>query len=159
MDEADPEEEEPVPPPLHAFPLHLREGRLGFLRALADYHGEAGLFAAVAHVWASLAPPEEVRCAVMAQRAGCSGRGKVALRRVLRRFLCETFDCFERPALWRDVEGMEAMHAAFLAHAEAIAADMDAVAARYETILDGRDPAAPPPTGIVVIGPWRGSGA
>src|SRR5687768_16806251 len=68
-------------PPLASYPLHLAEGREGFLERLVDF-GEPGVFAAVSHVWSSLAPPAAARCTQMGLHAGVGGKGKQALHGV-----------------------------------------------------------------------------
>ena len=118
---------------------------------------------AVNHVWACLGTPRSVRCALMAQKVGKTGTGRRALMRFLSRFLEETLHEFEIPDL-PDRESylaFEDWSADCLAHFERLETRMSAIIARYEAILDGREPqnVKPVPAGIVIKGPWGRSGA
>jgi hypothetical protein len=94
----------------------------------------------------------------MAQKVGKTGTGRKALVRFFRRFLDETLYEFDVPDLPdRDAyESFEAWNTDCLSHFERLETRMAAVIARYEAILDGRDPddAAGVPMGVVIKGPW-----
>lgn len=148
---------EPVTP-LSAHNLSQPEGRFGFLWALFNDYQEGGLLMAVNHVWACLDKPRSVRCALMAQKVGKTGTGRRALMRFLSRFLEETLHEFEIPDLpdRNAYVSFEEWNADCLAHFEQLEWRMSAIIARYEAILDGREPeeVKPLPTGIVIKGPW-----
>lgn len=73
-------------PPLSSYPLQSQAGREAFLEAFA-YVGEPALFAAVAHIWDSLAEPKNARCIQIGLQAGTGGKGRAALRKFLMKFL------------------------------------------------------------------------
>lgn len=149
--------------PLGDYNLSQPDGRFAFLWALFNDYQEDGLLMAVNHVWACLGTPRSVRCALMAQKVGKTGTGRRALMRFLSRFLEETLHEFEIPDL-PDRESylaFEDWSADCLAHFERLETRMSAIIARYEAILDGREPqnVKPVPAGIVIKGPWGRSGA
>lgn len=86
-----------------------------------------------------------------------------ALLRFLSRFLEETLHEFEIPDLpdRNDYISFQEWNADCLAHFERLEMRMTAIIARYEAILDGREPhdVLPAPTGIVIKGPWGRSNA
>jgi hypothetical protein len=94
----------------------------------------------------------------MAQKVGKTGTGRRALVRFFRRFLDETLYQFDVPDLPdRDAyETFEAWNTECLSHFERLETRMATIIARYEAILDGRDPedATPVPMGVVIKGPW-----
>src|SRR4051812_14038510 len=83
--------------PLHAFDLSTYRGRCDFLWRLSVL-GESGLFAAVAHVWKSLAPPKAFWCATMAHAASIRATRKNVLLQLLSRFIFE-FNALETSPL------------------------------------------------------------
>lgn len=150
-------ETEPLTP-LSAYNLSQPDGRFAFLWALFDDYQEDGLLMAVNHVWDCLDKPRGLRCAIMAQKVGKTGTGRRALLRFLSRFLEETLHEFEIPDLpdRNAYISFEDWNAACLAHFERVEMRLTAITARYEAILDGREPhdVLPAPTGIVIKGPW-----
>lgn len=159
-------EEEPAGEPLtplSAYNLSQPDGRFAFLWALFSDYQEGGLLIAVNHVWACLDTPRSVRCALMAQKVGKTGTGRRALLRFLGRFLEETLHEFEIPDLpdRNAYISFEEWNADCLAHFERLEMRMSAIMARYEAIMDGREPQdiKPVPTGIVIKGPWGRSDA
>ena len=94
----------------------------------------------------------------MAQKVGKTGTGRRALLRFLSRFLEETLHEFEIPDLpdRNAYTSYEVWNADCLAHFERLEMRMSAIIARYEAILDGREPQdiKPVPTSIVIKGPW-----
>lgn len=149
--------EEPLTP-LGAYNLSQPEGRFGFLWALFNDYQEVGLLMAVNHVWSCLGTPRSLRCALMAQKVGKTGTGRRALMRFLSRFLKETLHEFEIPDLpdRNAYVSFEEWNADCLAHFERLELRMSDIIARYEAILDGREPqqVKPVPTGMVIKGPW-----
>lgn len=158
--QADVEPEPEVEPliPLNSYNLAQPEGRFAFLASLYHDYQEDGLLIAVNHVWACLDKPRSERCALMAQKVGKTGTGRRALVRFFRRFLDETLYEFDVPDLPdRDTyESFEAWNSDCLAHFERLETCMTAIIARYEAILDGRDPkdGTSAPQGVVIKGPW-----
>lgn len=144
--------------PLNAYNLSQPGGRFAFLWSLYDDYQEEGLLTAVNHVWNCLDKPRSLRCALMAQKVGKAGNGRKALLRFLSRFLEETLYEFELPDLpdRNAYQSSEEWHADCLAHFARLEARMTAIIARYEAILDGRDPedVKPLPAGVVIKGPW-----
>ena len=144
--------------PLNSYNLGLLDQRFAFLASLYHDYQEDGLLIAVNHVWACLDKPRSERCALMAQKVGKTGTGRRALVRFLRRFLDETLYEFDVPDLPdRDTyESFEAWNSDCLAHFNRLETRMTAIIARYEAILDGRDPedGANVPKGVVIKGPW-----
>ena len=144
--------------PLNSYNLVQPEGRFAFLASLYHDYQEDGLLIAVNHVWACLDKPRSERCALMAHKVGKTGTGRRALVRFFRRFLDETLYEFDVPDLPdRDTyESFEAWNADCLAHFNRLETRMTAIIARYEAILDGRDPddSASVPMGVVIKGPW-----
>lgn len=144
--------------PLNSYNLGLPDQRFAFLASLYHDYQEDGLLIAVNHVWACLDKPRSERCALMAQKVGKTGTGRRALVRFFRRFLDETLHEFDVPDLPdRDVyESFEAWNSDCLAHFNRLETRMTAIIARYEAILDGRDPeeGTNVPQGVVIKGPW-----
>lgn len=144
--------------PLNAYNLSQPEGRFGFLWALYNDYQEDGLLVAVNHVWDCLDKPRGLRCALMAQKVGKAGTGKRALMRFIKRFLDETLYEFEVPILpdRQAYDSFDAWNDACLAHFEELNKRMSKIIARYEAILDGREPEdeRPVPKGVVIKGPW-----
>ncbi len=144
--------------PLNAYNLSQPEGRFAFLWALYNDYQEDGLLMAVNHVWDCLDTPRSLRCALMAQKVGKSGTGKQALMRFLKRFLGETLYEFEVP----DLPNREAYlhfdewNDACLEHFDRLNKRMSRIVARYETILDGREPQDDQlvPKHALIKGPW-----
>lgn len=155
-------EDEPLIP-LSAYNLSQPDGRFAFLGALFNDYQEGGLLMAVNHVWACLDKPRGLRCALMAQKVGKTGTGRRALLRFLSRFLEETLHEFEIPDLpdRNAYTSFEDWNADCLAHFERLEMRMTAIIARYEAIMDGREPQGikPVPTSIVIKGPWARSDA
>lgn len=149
--------------PLSAYNLSQPDGRFAFLWALFNDYQEGGLLMAVNHVWDCLDKPRGLRCALMAQKVGKTGAGRRALLRFLSRFLEETLHEFEIPDLpdRNAYISFEDWNADCLAHFDRLEMRMSAIIARYEAILDGREPqdVKPVPTGIVIKGPWVRSDA
>lgn len=149
----------PEPPtPLNAYNLAQPEGRFAFFWALYNDYQEDGLLLAASHVWNCLDTPRSLRCALMAQKVGKAGNGRKALVRFLKRFLDETLYEFEVPDLpdRQAYDSFEAWNDDCLAHFNDLNARMSKIIARYEAILDGREPKDvwPAPTGVVIKGPW-----
>jgi len=146
---------------LNTYNLSQSDGRFAFLWALYNDYQEDGLLMAVNHIWDCLDTPRSLRCALMAQKVGKTGNGKRALVRFLRRFLDETLYEFEIPDLpdRKTYANFDAWNADCLVHFDRLETRMSAIIARYEAILDGRDPsdALPTPMGLVIQGPWRAS--
>jgi len=144
--------------PLNSYNLAQPEGRSTFLASLYHDYQEGGLLIAVNHVWDCLDKPRSERCALMAQKVGKTGTGRRALVRFFRRFLDETLYEFDVPDLPdRDAyESFDAWNRECLAHFERLETRMAAIIARYEAILDGRDPedGTNVPKGVVIKGPW-----
>jgi hypothetical protein len=155
-------EDEPLIP-LSGYNLRQPDGRFAFLWALFNDYQEGGLLMAVNHVWACLDKPRGLRCALMAQKVGETGTGRRALLCFLSRFLEETLHEFKIPDLpdRNAYISFEQWNADCLAHFERLELRMTAIIARYEAILDGREPqdTKPVPTGIVIKGPWARSDA
>lgn len=155
-------EAEPLTP-LSAHNLSQPDGRFAFLWALFNDYQEDGLLMAVNHVWTCLYKPRGLRCALMAQKVGKTGTGRRALLRFLSRFLDETLHEFEIPDLpdRNAYISFEEWNADCLAHFERLEIRMSAIIARYEAIMDGREPqdVLPAPTGLVIKGPWARSNA
>lgn len=156
-----PPESDPVLP-LNAYNLSQPEGRFAFLWALYNDYHEDGLLTAVNHVWDCLDKPRSLRCALMAQKVGKTGTGKRALMRFIKRFLDETLYEFEVPDLpdREAYQNFEGWNDACLRHFDDLNKRMSKIIARYEAILDGRDPEheLPIPKGIVIKGPWLSQG-
>ena len=154
--EPEPEDEPLIP--LNSYNLAQPDARFAFLASLYHDYQENGLLIAVNHVWDCLDKPRSVRCALMAQKVGKTGTGRKALVRFFRRFLDETLYEFDVPDLPdRDAyETFEVWNTECLSHFERLETRMAAIIARYEAILDGRDPddATPVPVGVVIKGPW-----
>jgi hypothetical protein len=150
-------EDEPLIP-LNSYNLAQPDARFAFLASLYHDYQENGLLIAVNHVWDCLDKPRSVRCALMAQKVGKTGTGRRALVRFFRRFLDETLYEFDVPDLPdRDAyETFEVWNTECLSHFERLETRMATIIARYEAILDGRDPddATPVPMGVVIKGPW-----
>ena len=149
----------PEPPtPLSAYNLAQPEGRFAFLWALYNDYQEDGLLMAASHVWNCLDTPRGLRCALMAQQVGKAGTGRKALVRFLKRFLQETLHEFEVPNLpdRQAYDSFEAWNDDCLAHFDDLTARMSKIIARYEAILDGREPkdVRPAAQGLVIRGPW-----
>ncbi len=149
--------------PLSAYNLSQPDGRFAFLWSLFNDYQEGGLLMAVNHVWDCLDKPRGLRCALMAQKVGKTGTGQRALLRFLSRFLEETLHEFEIPDLpdRNAYISFEDWNTDCLAHFERLEMRMTAIIARYEAILDGREPQdiKPVPTGRVIKGPWARSDA
>lgn len=154
--EPEPEVESLVP--LSSYNLAQPEGRFAFLASLYHDYQEDGLLIAVNHVWDCLDKPRSERCALMAQKVGKTGTGRRALVRFFRRFLDETLYEFDVPDLPdRDAyESFDAWNRECLSHFERLETRMAAIIARYEAILDGRDPedGTSVPQDVVIKGPW-----
>jgi hypothetical protein len=149
----------PEPPaPLNAYNLAQPEGRFAFLWALYNDYQEDGLLMAANHVWNCLDTPRSLRCALMAQKVGKAGTGRKAPVRFLKRFLDETLYEFEVPDLpdRQSYDSFEAWNDDCLAHFDDLNARMSKIIARYEAILDGREPkdVRPAPADVVIKGPW-----
>ena len=142
--------------PLSAHDLSAQDGRQAFLWSLWDDHQDAGVIPAVACVWDALAPPQAARCNQMAQQLGLPGKGKVALLRVIERFLQE-IDSVDIPDLPNHAEydDGDAWNADCLAHFARVEETLMEVVRRYEAVLDGREVGAEPRSGKVINGPWR----
>ncbi|MFN5823062.1 MAG: hypothetical protein ACK44T_03445, partial [Sphingomonadales bacterium] len=128
--------------PLSSYNLAQPEGRFAFLASLYHDYQEDGLLMAVNHVWDCLDKPRSERCALMAQKVGKTGTGRRALVRFFRRFLDEALYEFDVPDLPnRDAyESFDAWNRECLSHFNRLETRMTAIIARYEAILDGRDP-------------------
>ena len=144
--------------PLSSYNLAQPEGRFAFLASLYHDYQEDGLLMAVNHVWDCLDKPRSERCALMAQKVGKTGTGRRALVRFFRRFLDEALYEFDVPDLPnRDAyESFDAWNRECLSHFNRLETRMTAIIARYEAILDGRDPedGTNVPQGVVIKGPW-----
>ena len=94
------------------------------------------LFAAVAHIWDSLAEPREARCIQIGLASGTGGKGKVALVLMLNKLLAE---CVEMPAAPKpdDFDSLEAWHQASMAVFDNEAQRERDLCAHYSAILDG----------------------
>jgi len=154
---------EPLPEPdpiipLNAYNLSQPEGRFAFLWALYNDYQEDGLLMAVNHVWDCLDKPRGLRCALMAQKIGKTGTGKRALMRFIKRFLDETLYEFEVPDLpdRQAYHSFDAWNDTCLAHFDDLNTRLSKIIARYEAILDGRDPEdeRPIPKDVIIVGPW-----
>jgi hypothetical protein len=152
-----PPEPDPIIP-LNAYNLSQPEGRFAFLWALYNDYQEDGLLMAVNHVWDCLEKPRGLRCALMAQKVGKTGTGKRALMRFIKRFLDETLYEFEVPDLpdRQAYDSFDAWNDTCLAHFNDLNKRMSKIIARYEAILDGREPEdeRPVPKGVLIKGPW-----
>jgi hypothetical protein len=149
----------PEPPtPLNAYNLAQPEGRFAFLWALYNDYQEDGLLMAASHVGNCLDTPRSLRCALMAQKVGKVGTGRKALVRFLKRFLDETLYEFEVPDLpdRQAYDSFEAWNDDCLAHFNDLEERMSKIIARYEAILDGREPkdVRLALKGSVIKGPW-----
>lgn len=80
--------ETPWGPRLSSYHLHTQEWRQAFLERMVAV-GEPALLEATARVYDLLEEPKEYRCALIAQGAGVTGSGKIAILNTLRAFLDE----------------------------------------------------------------------
>jgi len=148
---------EPDPVPMNSFVLADENHRQAFLFQYC-WQGEPALFAAVAHIWDSLAEPREARCIQIGLATGTGGKGKIALMLMLQKLLAE---CLDYPPQPRPdaFDSLEAWHQASM---QAFAAEEQRereLYVRYSAILNGSSPA--PNTAAdatVVTGPWTDSG-
>jgi len=146
---------EPDPYPLLTYPLQTDEWRRAFLH---DYYwvGETALFIAVAHVWATLAPPRALRCTLMGALSGSGGTGKVGLVLTLKQFLKEMLDVDNPFPSGGDYSSMAAWNVDATATFAADEADRDVILERYSDILNGQlNPKTSHCRGTLIVGPWR----
>ena len=146
---------------LLAYPLQTVEWRRAFLH---DYYwvGETALFIAVAHVWATLAPPRAGRCTMMGLMSGAGGTGKTALSLTLQKFLKEMLAVDHQFPAAGDYPSLAAWNEDAAGVFASDEADREKLINRYEAILDGRppqleDPGSTKEPGLVIVGPWAGS--
>jgi hypothetical protein len=158
--EPEPGSDEPLAPlPLDEYRLSTAEGRRGFLIALRDHHGAAGLLMAVTHLWESLGRPKAHYAARIAASVGVGGRGKTALRRALERFIQESV--VDRPRFVPPDREAFADDAAWFAETwqrqlQQTRRDA-AIVRRWEAILSGYPPdedEEPRGPAQIVKGPW-----
>lgn len=145
-------------PALDEYPLQSAEGREAFLERLVDF-GEPGIFAAVAHVWSSLARPAAARCTQMGLLAGTGGTGKKALHNVLTAYVREWLGEQLPPLPPHDAYGtLDEWHRAAMA---AFATEHEreiATVKKYAAILNGEAPGASSASSLgatLLKGPWR----
>ena len=121
---------------LKDYPLHTHDWRLAFLNRMAEV-GYIGLIEAAAHVYDCLNDPKALRCALIAQAAGVSGSGKLAVFNSLNCFLD---DFLTLPALppKLDGESLERRHAKVMLGWQTEHEREEAVVKKFAHILDGR---------------------
>lgn len=143
-------------PPLDCYALFDEEQRRAFVHHVY-WVGEEALFAAVSHVWASLAEPRATRCTAMGLASGSGGSGKKALYLTLKQLIADalaaTVPLPDRAGFASFDAWHEAAMASFAVDDERVAA----VCARYSAILDGRDQLGELAPGVVIVGPWLSS--
>ena len=132
-------------PPLIGHDLATPEGRRDFLVTFYEFHQEEGLLMAVNYVWGSLKRPKAVYCEQMAHRLGLGGKGKTALRHVLKKFLQESLYDWKVPdwPLKEDFPDFDSYNAETLRYHERLDREFGVIIDRWEAILDGRDPNQP----------------
>lgn len=142
--------------PLNAFNLATSDGRFAFLSSLYHDHQEQGLMMAVSHVWSSLGSPKSARCNKMAATLGLPGTGKIALKNVIQAFLQESLHKFDFPDLPErsDFGSSDEWSAACIQHFESIEESFEKILAKYEAVLDGREPEPDPASARILKGPW-----
>lgn len=145
---------EPDPFALLSYPLQTEEWRKAFLH---DYYwvGETALFIAVAHVWATLAPPRAERGTQMGILSGTGGTGKTGVVRTLKQFLKEMLDVNHSFPDSGDYSSMTSWNVDAMATFAADDAGRAKILERYEAVLDGRDLSEPTETSTDVNGPWQ----
>ena len=146
---------EPEPIPLTSFPLSSEEGRKGFLR---EFYGVGWdwLFQAVNHVWNSLAEPRSARCTAMGIAAKTGGTAKVALVKVLARFLEEALDSITPIPPRAEYKQLAAWHEASMLTWDADEARLQTLLQTYANVLNGSPLVrVSPPSGQLIPGPWR----
>lgn len=99
----------PYGPRLSSFLLHSQEWREAFLERLVAI-GEPGLLEAVTRVYALLEEPKDYHCAVIAQAAGVTGSGKLAILKTLQAFLDEWLQPPGTMPFFREGQSLEAWH-------------------------------------------------
>lgn len=136
-----------------AYPLGDPAGRRGFLQHLFDV-GYTLLFEATAAVWDHLAEPRVYWGTLMGQAAGVGGKGKVAIRRTLRKFISDALRAIPPLPAQTDFRAFQDWNRAALANI----GDPGGVASvieHYSAILGSTSLAgAKAPVGTVLIGPW-----
>jgi prevent-host-death family protein len=145
-------------PPLIGHDLATPEGRRDFLVTFYEFHQEEGLLMAVNYVWGCLKRPKAVYCEQMAHKLGLGGKGKTALRYVLKKFLQESLYDWKVPdwPLKEDFPDFESYNAETLRYHERLDREFGLIIDRWEAILDGRDPNQPKKKSAEIIkGPWR----
>lgn len=142
--------------PLTTFNLSTSEGRFAFLWSLYHDHQENGLLMAVSHVWSSLGSPKAERCNKMAAALGLPGTGKIALKNVIEAYLHEALYDFDFPDLpdQADFGSFNDWNNACLKHFEAVQHSFGKIVAKYEAILNGRQPELEPVSARIIKGPW-----
>ena len=94
----------------------------------------------------------------MAHRLGLGGKGKTALRHVLKKFLQESLYDWKVPdwPLKEDFPDFDSYNAETLRYHERLDREFGLIIGRWEAILDGRDPNQPTKQSAEIIkGPWR----
>lgn len=113
---------------------------MAFLWTLWESYQEAGLLMAVNHLWDSLATPRARRACAMAAALGVTGEGRQALLQVLSRFLDQANHdiAMEELPPREAYPDFESWNMAAIAVFDRFHADWEAIARRYEALLDGR---------------------
>ncbi len=142
--------------PLNTFNLSTEDGRLAFLWSLYHDHQDHGLLAAVSHTWSSLGSPKTARCNKMAAMLGLPGTGKIALKNVIQAYLQEALYDFDFPDLpeQSDFGSFDEWNDACLKHFDTVQQSFGKILAKYEAILDGRQPQPEPVSARIIKGPW-----
>ena len=127
---------EPDPVPLTSFVLSDPAHREAFLYEYCA-QGEPSLFTAVAHIWDSLAEPQDARCIKMGLACGTGGKGKMALVLILRQFLDRFIAAGGPMPRAGEDDTIHTYHQAAMAHFDAMHAEEAALVQYYSVILNG----------------------
>jgi len=139
---------EPDPVPLTSFVLSDPAHREAFLYEYCA-QGEPSLFAAVAHIWDSLAEPRDARCIKMGLACGTGGKGKIALVLMLRQFLDRFIEAGGPMPRAGEDDTIHTYHQAAMTHFDNMASEEEALVKYYAAVLDG-GAALPPSTSAPV---------
>jgi hypothetical protein len=99
--------------------------------------GEPSLFAAVSHIWDSLAEPRDARCIKMGLACGTGGKGKMALVLMLRQFLDRFIEAGGPMPRAGEDDTIHTYHQAAMTHFAKMAAEEAALVEYYAAVLNG----------------------
>jgi len=127
---------EPDPLPMNGFNLSDPLQREEFLYQYYCY-GEPLLFAAVAHIWDSLAEPRDWRCIKIGLACGDGGTGKMALVNLLNKMLRQCLEIGGPLPQAGPIDSFDRHHQVVLDHFATMAEQERALCRAYGEILDG----------------------